>query len=169
MPCPLESMSYSDRLRRIASESERLQSLSGSRQLTPKRHHSLIAPLPSSAHPFPAPKPLTSDLLALGLHPQIAENISQIYLQIALSTKKIYEIEFRYAEDACLGLILKLGCTLPIHSRLRSTYVSRFLATTQSWVKDGLLTVRQCLLGATLKRGISLKVRPCSHIANHSY
>nr|AGS09223.1 b2 mating type protein [Heterobasidion occidentale] len=161
-------MSYSDRLRRIASESERLQSLSGSRQLAPKRHHSLIAPLPSSAHPFPAPKPLTSDLLALGLHPQIAKNISQIYLQIALSTKETYEIEFRHAEDACLGLILKLGCTLPIHSRLRSTYVSRFLATTQSWVEDGLLTVRQCLLGATLKRGISLKL-PTFVNSSHSF
>nr|AGS09187.1 b2 mating type protein [Heterobasidion irregulare] len=150
-------MSYSDRLRRIASESERLQSLSGSRQLVTKRHHSLIAPLPSSAHPSPTPRPLTSDLLALGLQPQIAEHISQIYHQITLSTKETYEIEYRHAEDACLGLILSLGCTLPIQSRLRATYVSRFLATTQSWVEDGLLTVRQCLLGATLKREIVLK------------
>ncbi|ETW87031.1 hypothetical protein HETIRDRAFT_166556 [Heterobasidion irregulare TC 32-1] len=161
-------MSYSDRLRRIASESERLQSLSGSRQLVPKRHHSLIAPLPSSAHPFPAPRPLTSDLLALGLHPQIAANISQFYLSIALSMKETYEIEFRQAEDACLGVILKLGRTSPIQSRLRSTYVSRFLATTQSWVEDCLLTIRQCLLGATLKRGNRLKL-PAFIDVNHRF
>ncbi|KAH9949426.1 hypothetical protein B0H21DRAFT_728964 [Amylocystis lapponica] len=91
---------------------------------------------PPPALVLPAPKPLTSDLVAIGLDFASAEKFSDAYLKSAMQLKTECEIQFRRANDACCQINRRFHQNLDnpkSQSLLQAAFLSRCTRAWKSW------------------------------------
>lgn len=98
------------------------------------------------------PSPLTTHLVALGLHHPVAQCLSRSYLRAAHRLKALLETHFRSVYQACVKTTLQNGFTLPDHlSHIRVFYEVHFSETVALWAQSGMTMTRDRLMIATLK------------------
>nr|AGS09179.1 a2 mating type protein [Heterobasidion irregulare] len=107
------------------------------------------------------PRPLTSDLLALGLPLMMVQDISDTYMSAATRLKAKLEARFepRGADSARLEMKLLDGFSVArsqVH--VRTIFASHFKRTVASWAEVGMLSTQRWLLTASLKN----RLQSCS-------
>nr|AGS09155.1 a2 mating type protein [Heterobasidion irregulare] len=107
------------------------------------------------------PRPLTSDLLALGLPLMMVQDISDTYMNAATRLKAKLEARFepRGADSARLEMKLLDGFSVArsqVH--VRTIFASHFKRTVASWAEVGMLSTQRWLQTASLKN----RLQSCS-------
>nr|AGS09233.1 a2 mating type protein [Heterobasidion occidentale] len=100
---------------------------------------------------FLLPQPLTSDLLALGLHPTAADYLSRIYIRAAARLKRRYQSAFNRATHAYIDIGLIHGADVPDSLPLVYSISShRFIETLGLWAENGISLIKRRLLASSL-------------------
>ena len=106
------------------------------------------------------PRPLISDLLALGLPLMMVQDISDTYMNAATRLKAKLEARFEHrADSARLEMKLLDGFSVArsqVH--VRTIFASHFKKTVASWAEVGMISTQRWLLTASLKN----RLRSCS-------
>nr|AGS09151.1 b2 mating type protein [Heterobasidion irregulare] len=149
----------------IATDSDNLQTISSKSSASSKLRHAITprcaqTPLPSTST-LPLPRPLVSDLLALGCRITLAQNLSRTYLDFAIGLKQKYETELQHVNQACFNINVAIGNpTSGFQLRLRSLYESQYLSMMNDWAQDAISITQRRFMCASLKgRLYSSKVR----------
>nr|AGS09289.1 b2 mating type protein [Heterobasidion annosum] len=143
----------------IATDSDHLKAISSKSSASSKLRHVITprcaqTPLPSTST-FPVPRPLVSDLLALGCRTTVAQNLSRTYLNFAIGLKQKYETELQHVSQTCFNVNVAIGNpTSRLQLRLRSLYESQYLSMLNDWAQDAISITQRRFMCASLKGGL---------------
>nr|AGS09359.1 b2 mating type protein [Heterobasidion abietinum] len=152
--------SYRNGLQRIATDSGHLlRALDSISRTTLKSRISKSSSSLSTPCAFPLPRPLTPELMAMGLNESIAHLLSLAFIQAFHLLKQKFEAELQHADEACIEIISTRNTLMPeFQDRMRSIYVLKFLDAVKVCTSEGMVAIQSRLLDVNLKSKPSLNI-----------
>lgn len=114
---------------------------------------------------YPTPEPLEPSLLALGLNPEAALHILEIYTKFATSLKTQHDIEYRKLYYRLLSYNPPNPVQLQAH--LQFSFIGTYTQTLQSWVVQIIRLTHTAMLRAQERGGSSQRLQTAQRAFNH--